>query len=142
MPIRSPVRAFSSRYGAFDMDSIPPATATSYSPAWMALPASITARIPDPQTLWTVTQGTVFGMPAADRGLPGRRLADPGLEDVAEDHLLDLAPARTPDRSSAARMADGAEGRRRAGVDSFPRNEPIGVRAAERMTRFFIGGAF
>jgi hypothetical protein len=33
------------------MDSMPPATATSYSPTWIALPTSITARMPEPQTL-------------------------------------------------------------------------------------------
>ena len=38
----------------------------------------------------TVSDPTSFGMPAADRGLPGRRLAYPGLEHLAHDHVLDL----------------------------------------------------
>src|SRR5215467_12132884 len=47
----------------------------------------------------------------------------------------------TPARSRAARIA--IEPSAGAGsAESFPRNEPIGVRAAERITRFFIRGGF
>ena len=114
MPIRRPVRPFSRRYGAFDMDSMPPATATSYSPAWIALPTSMTARMPEPQTLWTVTQGTVFGIPAAERRLAGGRLADAGLQHVAEDDLLDLAgrDAGARERGLDRGRAEGRGGQR------------------------------
>ncbi len=50
-------------YGALDMDSMPPATATSRSPArtaWSTMPA---ARMPDAQTLFTVSDETSLGMP-------------------------------------------------------------------------------
>jgi hypothetical protein len=47
-----------------DIDSMPPATITSASPALMAWAASMTVLRPEPQTLFTVVQGTRFGMPA------------------------------------------------------------------------------
>src|SRR5262245_49493362 len=140
LPIRSPVLAFSRRYGAFDMDSIPPATATSYSPAWMAFDASMTARMPEPQTLWTVTQGTVFGMPAPSDAWRAGAWPIPAWRTLPR-MTCSTSSGFTPERSSAARMA--AEPRAGAGRDeSFPRNEPTGVRAADRMTMSFIGGGF
>ena len=45
------------------MDSMPPATATSRSPAridWSTMPAD---RMPEAQTLFTVSEETSFGMP-------------------------------------------------------------------------------
>ena len=138
--MRSPVRALSSRYGALDIDSMPPATATSYSPAWIALPASMTARMPEPQTLWTVTHGTVFGMPAPSEAWRAGAWPDPAWRTLPK-MTCSTSSGRTPARSSAPRMA--AEPRAGAGRDeSFPRNEPTGVRAAERMTMSFIGGGF
>ena len=137
LPMRSPVRAFSSRYGALDMDSMPPATATSYSPAWMALPASMTARMPEPQTLWTVTHGTVFGMPAPSEACRAGAWPMPAWRTLPM-MTCSTSSGATPARSRAARMA--AEPSAGAGrEESLPRNEPTGVRAAERITRFFIG---
>ena len=46
------------------MDSMPPATITSMSPARMACDASMTALSPEPHTLFTVVAPTVLGMPA------------------------------------------------------------------------------
>ena len=46
------------------MDSIPPATTTDHSPARIPLAASITARIPEPHTLWRVIAPTLCGRPA------------------------------------------------------------------------------
>ncbi len=140
LPIRRPVRPFSRRYGAFDMDSIPPATATSYSPAWMALPTSITARMPEPHTLWTVTQGTVFGTPAPSEACRAGACPIPAWRTLPKT-TCSTSPGATPARASAALMATDP----RAGAgseESLPRNEPTGVRAAERITRFFIGGGF
>ena len=37
-----------------------------------------------------VIAGIVIGMPALDRGLPGRDLAGAGLQHLAHDHVLDL----------------------------------------------------
>jgi hypothetical protein len=62
-PMRKPNRAFGSRYGALDIDSMPPPTATSMSPARIAWSRMPTARMPDAQTLLTVSDGTSFGMP-------------------------------------------------------------------------------
>ena len=47
------------------MDSIPPATMTSYSPSLISCAASAIASRPDRQTLLTVSAGTVIGIPAA-----------------------------------------------------------------------------
>ena len=47
------------------MDSIPPATMTSYSPSLISCEASAMASRPDRHTLFTVTAGTLIGMPAA-----------------------------------------------------------------------------
>ena len=58
-----PNRAFSSRKGAFDMFSIPPATKACPFPASIASAASMTAFNPEPQTLFTVSAGTSGGRP-------------------------------------------------------------------------------
>ena len=47
------------------MDSIPPATMTSYSPSLISCDASAMASRPDRHTLFTVTAGTLMPMPAA-----------------------------------------------------------------------------
>jgi hypothetical protein len=47
------------------MDSIPPATAISISPARMSWSARATAFSPDRHTLLIVIEGTSFGIPAA-----------------------------------------------------------------------------
>ena len=62
-PMRKPKRACFKRYGALDIDSMPPATARSRSPArtaWSTIPAE---RRPDAQTLFTVSEETSFGIP-------------------------------------------------------------------------------
>jgi hypothetical protein len=64
-PSRYPHLAFFSRKGALLIDSIPPATIKSASPAVMAWAARATAFNPDPQTLLTVNDGMLSGMPAA-----------------------------------------------------------------------------
>src|SRR5205085_11002998 len=64
LPMRYPLRACGSAYGAFDIDSIPPATARSYSPQRMSFAAYITAFMPEPQTLLMVTAPALVGIPA------------------------------------------------------------------------------
>src|SRR5919204_9029 len=85
-------------YGAFDIDSIPPATMTSCSPARIIASAISTARIEDAQTLLIVSDGTSIGSPArldledvesgtGDLALP-QRLYQLGLaDDPATRHV-------------------------------------------------------
>ena len=51
-------------YGAFDIDSMPPATITSWSPARIIASAISTARMLDAHTLLIVSAGTSIGSPA------------------------------------------------------------------------------
>ncbi len=131
-PMRYPVRAFLRRYGAFDIDSIPPATARSYSPARMPLAASITARMPEPQTLWSVTHGTESGMPAPSDAWRAGACPIPAWSTFPKI-TASTSPAATPAAASAARIAVDPSCGAVIG-DSEPRNEPIGVLDAERMT--------
>ena len=62
-PYLKPSRDFSSRCGAWLIDSIPPATTTSNSPSRISWSASAIASSPDRQTLLTDTAGTFIGMP-------------------------------------------------------------------------------
>ena len=63
-PMRVPHRAVGMRYGACDIDSMPPATATSISPARINWSASAIAFSPERQTLLIVIAGTSLGTPA------------------------------------------------------------------------------
>ena len=60
-PSRSPARAPRTTKGAWLMDSIPPASTTSASPASIWCAAEITAWIPEPQSRFTVSAGTESG---------------------------------------------------------------------------------
>ena len=62
-PYLKPSRDFGSRCGAFVIDSIPPATTISYSPARISWSARAIAFRPDRQTLLMVMAGIVIGMP-------------------------------------------------------------------------------
>ncbi len=63
-PIRAPQRAASTQYGACDIDSAPPASATSTSPVWMCIVAVTIDWTPDPQSRLTVSAGDSCGTPA------------------------------------------------------------------------------
>ena len=63
-PMRNPKRAPGSRYGAWLIDSMPPVTATSTSPARIAWSARPIVRMPEAQTLLIVSDGTSRGIPA------------------------------------------------------------------------------
>ena len=54
-----------SRCGAWVIDSMPPATTTSNSPALISCAASAIASRPDRHTLLIVSEGTVIGIPPA-----------------------------------------------------------------------------
>ncbi len=100
----------------------------------------MTARIPEPQTLWTVTHGTESGIPAPSEAWRAGACPCPAWRTLPNT-TCSTSSGLTPARSRAARMATDP----RAGAgseDSLPRNDPTGVRAAERITRFFIGRGF
>src|SRR2546430_2418807 len=62
LPYLYPSRCPASRCGALVIDSIPPATTISNSPARMSWSASAIASSPDRQTLLTARDGTVTGI--------------------------------------------------------------------------------
>jgi hypothetical protein len=62
--MRYPERAFFNRYGAWLIDSIPPATWTSNSSVATDWAASMTALRPDPHILLMVSAPADTGMPA------------------------------------------------------------------------------
>ncbi len=64
LPMRNPLRAWGSRYGALVIDSMPPATTISELPVCTDCAASATARNPDPQTMLMVSALTSGGRPA------------------------------------------------------------------------------
>ena len=64
-PNFTPSRDLGRKCGAWVMDSMPPATTTSNSPARISWSASAIASTPDRQTLLMVSAGTVIGMPAS-----------------------------------------------------------------------------
>ena len=122
-----------SRYGAFDIDSIPPVTTTSCCPARIIRSASSIARIDDAHTLLIVSAGTSFGMPGADGRLAGGRLPGTGLEHLTHDDVPDLcridpaiARARPGSRSHRARSPGASR--------EPPPSLPKGVRTAATMT--------
>ena len=89
-PYLKPSRDFGSRCGAWVIDSMPPATTISCSPARISWSASAIALMPDRQTLLMVIDGTSIGMPPLTRRLAGGDLAGAGLDDLAHDHVVDL----------------------------------------------------
>ena len=63
--VPSPYSGFAVTSGARDMDSTPPATKSSPSPARIACAAPTTAESPDAQRRLTVTPATLWGSPAS-----------------------------------------------------------------------------
>ena len=64
-PYLKPSRDFGSRCGAWVIDSMPPATTISTSPARISWSASAMALMPERHTLLMVMLGTFIGMPPA-----------------------------------------------------------------------------
>ncbi len=89
-PYLKPSRDFGSRWGALVIDSMPPATTISTSPARISWSAIAIALRPERHTLLMVIDGMVIGMPAATAGRAGGVLAGTGLDDLAHDHVVDL----------------------------------------------------
>ena len=118
--------------GAFDIDSMPPATAISVSPHWIARIAPITASRPEPQTLLTVTHGTLFGRPANRAAWRAGAWPTPAGSTMPMWTSPTSAGA-TPARSSAALIAV-APSRGAGTLDNAPRKLPMAVRAAPTIT--------
>jgi len=102
-PYLKPARDLGSRCGAWVIDSWPPATTMSNSPALISWSASAMAVQPDRQTLLIVNAGNVHTDAGGDRGLPGRDLAGARGEHLTHDHVLHLVrphprPFRVPRR--------------------------------------------
>jgi hypothetical protein len=87
-------RASESRCGALVIDSMPPATTMSNSPARINWSARAIASRPDRHTLLIVRAGHVHADPGIDRGLAGGDLAGACLQHVAHDHVVDLLRRR------------------------------------------------
>ena len=129
-PSREPPRSARSRWGEFDMDSMPPATTTSASPARIACRASITALRPEPQTLFTVNAPTVSGRPAPRAAWRAGFCPAPAVRTwprTTSSTSFGSAPARAT-ASFTTRAPSSVAG---SGA-SAPRNRPTGVRAAEQ----------
>jgi hypothetical protein len=121
------------------MLSCPPATTTSASPARIACAASMTAFKPDPHTLFTVNEGTVFGIPAAIAACRAGFCPIPAVSTLPIT-TSSTASGGTPARRSASAIARAP----RAGAVNglrVPWNRPIGVRTALAMTTSFKGGS-
>ncbi len=103
-PMRAPKRACGSMYGACDIDSIPPATATSTSPARIAASSTPAARTPEAQTLLIVSEETSFGMPALICAWRDGIWPAPACSTWPITTCCTCSGA-TPERSSAARTA-------------------------------------
>ena len=90
LPYLKPDRDFGSRCGAWVIDSIPPATTMSHSPARISWSANAIAFRPERHTLFTVMAGTDIADPALDRRLPSGELAGARLQDLPHHHVVDL----------------------------------------------------
>src|ERR687893_1534883 len=126
-------------YGAFDIDSMPPATATSRSPArtaWSTIPAE---RSPEAHTLLTVSDETSLGMPALICAWRLGIWPCPACSTCPKTTCSTCSGA-TSARSSAAAMAVPP----RSVASREARPPPIfpnGVRAAPRITVLGICGS-
>jgi hypothetical protein len=109
---------------------MPPATATSASPALISAAASMIALRPEPQTRLIVVADVVSGRPARRSAWRAGAWPTPACRTWPIRTSSIGVPAGTPNRSTAARMATPPSST--AGtVLSAPPNLPIGVRAAE-----------
>ena len=131
-PSRYPKRAFGSRYGAFDIDSIPPVTTSSWPPARIMRSAISSARIEDAHTLLIVSAGTSFGIPAPTAACRAGAWPAPACSTWPMITYSTSSPSR-PTRSSAARIAVAPSSVAGTCARPPPRR-PKGVRTAETIT--------
>src|SRR4051794_37847390 len=119
-------------YGAFVIDSIPPVTTTSTSPARIIESAISTARMEEAQTLLIVSAGTSIGSPAATAAWRAGACPDPPWSTWPMITYC-TSPGSTPARSRPARIASAP----RCGASyafSPPPSLPNGVRTALTIT--------
>jgi hypothetical protein len=118
---------------------MPPAATTWKSPHRRSLADCITARIPEPQTLLRVTAPVATGQPAPSAACRAGAWPSPAGSTqpmVTCSMSSGVRPARSIAAARARAPSTGAETSLNA-----PWNEPIGVRAALRMTTSCIGGS-
>ncbi len=114
------------------IDSIPPATTTSNSPARISWSASAIASMPDRQTLLTVIAGTVIGMPALTAAWRAVIWPVPACS-TWPMITYSTESAAMPARSMAAEIATPPRSTAE-NPDNDPSIFPIGVRAPATMT--------
>ena len=138
LPMRRPSRTRGSRYGQLLIDSMPPATAMSMSPARDALVGEhhrLQARAAD---LVDRERGDVIGQAAVERRLPRRVLAEARatttLPMMHSSTIAGSMPARRTASATTSAPSSGA-----VKPLSAPRNLPVGVRTALTMTDFTHG---
>ena len=138
-PYFQPAREPISRCGAWDMDSMPPATTTSASPEAIIRAASITAVRPERHTLFTLCAGVPQPIPAPSAACRAGFWPEPAGSTCPMITASTVAGS-TPPRSSAPSIASapscGAENE-----DSAPWNRPCGVRAAATTTISVMGSS-
>src|SRR6188508_759092 len=132
LPIRRPSRMRGIRCGVLLIDSMPPATTMSVSPAAMPCAASITAFRPEPHTLLIVIAATCSCRPPWSAAWRAGFCPSPAATTLPMMHSSTAAgsmPARRTASRTAIAPSCGA-------VKSFrdPRNLPVAVRAAATMT--------
>src|SRR5690242_11940428 len=114
------------------MDSMPPATTMLAEPAWIRSWASITAFIPEPQTLLMVVQGRDLGRPAPrDAWRAGAWPSPAGSTQpmITSESCSFCTPASATAASMAAEPSWVA-----LTFENWPWKEPMAVRRAETMT--------
>src|ERR1051326_708007 len=114
------------------MLSMPPATTIFELPARMASWASMAAFMPEPQTLFTVVQGTRCGNPAPIAACRAGAWPTPAGSTQpmnTSSGASELSPARATAADIATPPSSGA-----ATLLNWPCREPMGVRAAPAMT--------
>ncbi len=131
-PYFTPFRSPGSRWGALVMDSMPPATTMSNSPALMSWSARAMASRPDRHTLLMVTDGTVMGMPALTAAWREGICPAPAWR-TWPMMTYSTDSGATPARSRAALMATPPSSTADS-PDREPSSLPIGVRAPATMT--------
>ena len=139
-PMRNPKRAFGSRYGAHDIDSMPPPTPISTSPARICASSRPTARMPEAHTLLIVSELTSFGMPALICAWRDGIWPCPACRTWPMITCC-TSSAATSARSSAALIAIPPSSVA-SSVERPPPIFPIGVRALPRMTVVGMGLMF
>jgi hypothetical protein len=121
-----------SRYGALDIDSMPPASRRRRSPARTIRSASATARMPDAHTLLIVSEPISSGTPVASVTWRDGMWPTPAWTTWPMT-AYSMSPGSTPARWNAAEAATTPSCTAVRDASAPPRR-PNGVRAEERMT--------